>query len=243
MEAQQAQRDGGEAPRGGTQTMEAALPPDPNARQKHSEDERTDEGVGKRERTKAANRRAILEAARRVFAQLGYETATVRDIIRATDLAAGTFYNYFKSKEEVFEALADDGARRFRPLLRSAREQAGNFEDFLWKAVRAYFTFLLEEHGGPGQPISKRGPPVRADTPEMIAVYEEVRDGVAHAIARGLAPALDADFLSAAIIGAAQEVGKAMLAQPAPEPEKAARFVVQLVLGGAPAAAEKEARP
>ena len=82
------------------------------------------EPIGKRERTKAANRQAILAAARRVFAQLGYEAATVRDIIRGTELASGTFYNYFRSKEEVFEALADDGARRFRPILRMARQNA-----------------------------------------------------------------------------------------------------------------------
>ena len=71
------------------------------------------EPVGKRERTKVANRQAILAAARRVFAQLGYDAATVRDIIRGTELASGTFYNYFRSQEEVFEALADDSARRF----------------------------------------------------------------------------------------------------------------------------------
>ncbi len=39
------------------------------------------EPIGKREKTKVANRQAILIAARRVFAQLGYEAATVRDII------------------------------------------------------------------------------------------------------------------------------------------------------------------
>lgn len=57
---------------------------------------------GKREETKASNRQAIIDAARRVFAELGYGATTVRDIIRETELASGTFYNYFKSKEEVF---------------------------------------------------------------------------------------------------------------------------------------------
>src|SRR4029079_16907220 len=77
------------------------------------------EPIGKRERAKAANREAILVATRRVFAQLGYDAATVRDIIRGTELASGTFYNYFRSKEEVYEALADDGAARFTQILRA----------------------------------------------------------------------------------------------------------------------------
>ncbi|MDE3115692.1 MAG: helix-turn-helix transcriptional regulator, partial [Pseudomonadota bacterium] len=66
--------------------------------------------AGKREQTKAQNRHIILQAAHQVFAELGYGATTVRDIIRATPLASGTFYNYFKSKEEVFQAIQDESA-------------------------------------------------------------------------------------------------------------------------------------
>ncbi|MBS0384885.1 MAG: TetR/AcrR family transcriptional regulator, partial [Proteobacteria bacterium] len=137
-------------------------------------DAATIEPIGKRERTKAANRQAILTAARKVFAQLGYEAATVRDIIRGTDLASGTFYNYFRSKEEVFEALADDGAARFKPILRQARERAKSFEDYLRSAFGAYFHFIVDENRIEGRPLDERQPHVRTDTPEMIAIYEEV---------------------------------------------------------------------
>ncbi|HEX7945045.1 MAG TPA: helix-turn-helix domain-containing protein, partial [Phenylobacterium sp.] len=81
--------------------------------------------IGKREQTKVQNRLAILDAAREVFGELGYEAATVRDIIRRTGLAAGTFYNYYRSKEEVFAALSDDGARRFNPILKALRGKGG----------------------------------------------------------------------------------------------------------------------
>ena len=47
--------------------------------------------IGKREQTKVQNRQAILDAAREVFGELGYDASTVRDIIRRTGLAAGTF--------------------------------------------------------------------------------------------------------------------------------------------------------
>ena len=59
---------------------------------------------GKREQTKTANRLAILDAARVVFGEMGFEAATVRDIIRRTPLSVGAFYNYFRSKEEVYDA-------------------------------------------------------------------------------------------------------------------------------------------
>jgi len=190
------------------------------------------EPIGKRERTKVANRHAILAAARRVFAQLGYDAATVRDIIRGTELASGTFYNYFRSKEEVFEALADDGARRFRPLLRAAREQAQSFEQYLRGAFFAYFHFLVEENSAEGRPIDERRPHVRTDTPEMMAVYEEVRQGLEDAIARGSAPPVDADYLACACIGIAQEVGAAMLRRSPADVGAAADFAVGLILKG-----------
>jgi AcrR family transcriptional regulator len=184
----------------------------------------------KRERAKAANREAILAGARLVFAEMGYEGATVRDIIRRTELAAGTFYNYFKSKEEVFQALADDGARRFRPMLRQARENANSFEAYLRLAVAAYFHFRAEEYKG----IGVNGPSLRAraSTPEMMAVFQEVRSGIEDIITRGLVPPVDAEYLACACIGIAQEVGDCMLMRDPPDLERAADFVCVMVLGG-----------
>lgn len=190
------------------------------------------EPIGKRERAKAANRHAILVAARRVFAELGYEAATVRDIIRGTELASGTFYNYFRSKEEVFEALADDGAARFKPILRAARERATNFEDYLHGAFEAYFRFIVEDNSIEGRPVEERRPHVRTDTPEMLAVYEEVRLGLEDAIARGRAPKVDAEYLAYACIGIAQEVGSAMQRRSPPDIDGAANFATALILGG-----------
>ena len=75
---------------------------------------------GKRERTKQANRAAILEAARDVFAEIGYGAASIRDIVRRTDLATGTFYNYFPDKESVLAAVLDETAGEARELVRAA---------------------------------------------------------------------------------------------------------------------------
>src|SRR4051812_15221121 len=94
---------------------------------------------GRRELTKSQNRQTILTAARLVFAELGYGAATVRDIIRATPLASGTFYNYFKSKEEVYLALRDEVALAIRPRLKEERARAASVEEFLSFSFRAFF--------------------------------------------------------------------------------------------------------
>jgi AcrR family transcriptional regulator len=47
----------------------------------------------------------ILDAAENLFARKGFEAATVNDILSAVDIAKGTFYYYFKSKEDVLDAI------------------------------------------------------------------------------------------------------------------------------------------
>ena len=81
--------------------------------------------AGRRERTKAANRAALVAAARDAFGELGYEAVGVRDIVRRTDLASGTFYNYFPDKEAVFRAVVEDDRRRgAAPRARGPRGRA-----------------------------------------------------------------------------------------------------------------------
>ena len=189
--------------------------------------------VGKRKQTKAQNRLAILDAAREVFTELGYDNVTVRDIIRRTGLAAGTFYNYFRSKEEVFAALADDGARRFAPVLKSLRAQSHDFESFVRAAIHAYFGFLATEHAtwtgrrAPAEPQFH----VHGVTPEMSAVFDEVRAAILEEAARG-GHVADPDYLASACIALAREVGDRMLERNPIDTEGAAEFAVAMLVGG-----------
>ncbi len=123
---------------------------------------------GKREQTKQANRVAILDAAREVFSEMGFEAATVRDIIRRTGLSVGAFYNYFRSKEEAFDALSDDGAMRFRPILEAQSAKATDFESYLRAAVRAYFDFIAAEQQVGGRTARPAPPdPTRGTRPKF----------------------------------------------------------------------------
>ncbi len=54
---------------------------------------------------KEKNRQKILDAARDLFTEKGYEKTTTRDIARACGLAIGTMFNYFKSKETLAMTL------------------------------------------------------------------------------------------------------------------------------------------
>lgn len=188
---------------------------------------------GKREETKASNRQAIIDAARRVFAELGYGATTVRDIIRATDLASGTFYNYFKSKEEVFQALQDETALRVRPRLRAERIRARNFEEFIAGSFRTFFDFVKNDHSTFA--TMRRNPEmqrVRIDTPEVIAGFDELRTDLERAIANGVMPDTDPELLMASIVGVAFEVANHLVARDDLSVDEAAKFATALFLGG-----------
>lgn len=183
---------------------------------------------GRRERTKAQNRETILAAARGVFAELGFAAATVRDVIRATPLASGTFYNYFKSKEEVYQALRDQVALEVRPKLREARSAAATGEDFIAANFRTYFHFVAARRSdGRSAPEASR---FRMDSPEVLAGLAELQDDISAAIVRGLFPPLDAGLLTAAIAGTAFEMGEAV--KQGRDPDAAALFATTLTMGG-----------
>ena len=183
--------------------------------------------ASRRELTKAQNREVILTAARRVFAQLGFAKATVRDVIRATPLASGTFYNYFKSKDEVYQALRDEAALAVRPSLRAARLAATTAEEFLSSGFRAFFAFSVSRHDTGAVTEASR---FRMDSPEVLAGFAELREDIDAAIARGVFPPLDAGLLAPAIIGIAFEMAQQVKA--GRDAEDAVGFATAWVLGG-----------
>lgn len=188
---------------------------------------------GKREQTKIQNRQMILDAARQVFAELGYGAATVRDIIRATPLASGTFYNYFKSKEEVYQAIRDEVALAIRPRLHEERTKAKTVEEFITSTFRTFFEYVSDDRLN-FRTIrhSADNSRMRVDTPEVIAGFEELREDIETAIANRLFPPVDPDFLMAAIVGVAFEVAERMIERQPHDPATAADFATALFLGG-----------
>ena len=188
---------------------------------------------GKREQTKTVNRQIILDAARQVFAELGYGAATVRDIIRATPLASGTFYNYFKSKEEVYQAIRDEIALAIRPRLHEERIKASSVEEFVACTFRTFFEYVADDRVN-FRTIRHAADTmhVRLDTPEVVAGFGELREDIARAIAKRLLPPVDPEFLMAAIVGVAFELAERMLRREPHDAQAAAAFATALFMGG-----------
>jgi AcrR family transcriptional regulator len=188
--------------------------------------------VSKREQTKASNRAAILAGAGDAFAELGYGATTVRDIVRRTDLASGTFYNYFPDKESVLRALVDEITVEARARVRAARAATTTLEEFVSRGFRAYFEFLAEDPDTVAL-MRRNSGTIRTmfDEPALGAGIEELRADLEAAVAQGRIPPHDADLMAVAMVGAGVEIGLHMVERDPPDVERAVRFVTDVFLG------------
>jgi AcrR family transcriptional regulator len=63
----------------------------------------------------------IMKTASELFSKHGYHNTQVMDIVRAVGISAGTFYNYFKDKRDLFERIAQDNFENMRIHVRQFR--------------------------------------------------------------------------------------------------------------------------
>jgi AcrR family transcriptional regulator len=73
--------------------------------------------LSRRERKKHETRQALLDAAWSLFRQKGYRATTVEEITETADVAKGTFFNYFDSKEALLDELSVWGIEQLRAAL------------------------------------------------------------------------------------------------------------------------------
>jgi AcrR family transcriptional regulator len=195
---------------------------------------------GRREERKAQNREKLLTAARKVFSEKGLGEATARDIVRETDLASGTFYNYFSDKDDAFRALLGEMAEQSRALVRAQRRAAGlSVEQRVAGAYRAYFEWAVEErelfqvfrlNAGaialmPDSNLFEMG---------IVELFEDLRDWEE----AGDLPAVDLDYLATATVAIGFQVATHLVDREPPDVDGATRFCTRMFMGGVRALAE-----
>ncbi|MFC1834343.1 TetR/AcrR family transcriptional regulator [Thermodesulfobacteriota bacterium] len=119
----------------------------------------------KRKRQKNAKER-ILQAALDEFSEKGFYHSTIESIAERAGTAKGTVYRYFKTKEELFNALKESTITEF---VMFAKKEIGAEEDILkvieaiiksylefFQSNSAFFKVLLQEHKDFGREFSEK---------------------------------------------------------------------------------------
>ena len=189
--------------------------------------------MSSRESTKAANRAALLEAGREAFSELGYAAVGVRDIVRRTSLAPGTFYNYFPDKPAVFRAVVEEVGAEARRRVRTARRGAGSAHAFVRDGFAAFFEFIASEPAAFGF-LARNFDTIRERFGDAVlpAGLGELREDLEDAIARGLFPPVDVDYCAHAMVAVGLELGSRLLARDPPDVRGATEFATALFTDG-----------
>jgi AcrR family transcriptional regulator len=186
--------------------------------------------IGKRDQTKILNRQQILEAAKNLFADKGFEATNVRDIIHESSLSPGTFYNYFQSKEEIFEVLTDEIISEVRDQIQLSYKNVKMDRREIMKSLEQFFQIFL---GNPRlmkflsrnqsylRELRSKG---RFD--DMLHDLEKALDD---GVKNGMLPALPVKIVAIAVFGAVFEIIATMVITPGFDVQKAIETLSQLL--------------
>lgn len=170
------------------------------------------------------NRRRVLDAARRLFAERGLETG-MEDIARAAGVGVGTVYRHFPHKEDLLEALAD---LHFTSLAEAARTELERpdpvdaFRRFMRRSAE-----IVAADRALGEALGQ-APGVCARAAERAGLDEPIDELIARAQDAG---ALRGEIVTADI--AALMCGLGSATQPAPhKPWMAWERYVEILLAG-----------
>ena len=89
-------------------------------------------------------RQKLLEAAERIFAELGYHDASIVKITEAAGVGQGTFYLYFSGKQQVFDEVVLDLNSRVRHAMTEASEKGTTRAERELLGFDAFFRFTAE---------------------------------------------------------------------------------------------------
>jgi AcrR family transcriptional regulator len=153
-----------------------------------------------RERKKLATRKALIETARHMFAERGYDNVTLEDICETVPVHTTTFFSYFSSKEELAFAYQLDALAAFRVLLKE--RPPGSDVLSLWWSFRD--NFGQQERGEESQVLTQMDhvPALRNRQANIVRQYiEEISQALVEEGDGGVADELYAQLYTSAMMG------------------------------------------
>jgi TetR/AcrR family fatty acid metabolism transcriptional regulator len=186
-------------------------------------------------------RRAILEAAIRVFARQGYHATRVSDIADEAGVAYGLVYHYFRSKEAVMTELFTErwsllltAGEEVRAGSGTPREKLAAIAGFIFDSYRREPDLMKVIIIEVTRAANSFG---RTHLPEIRRAYDQVASIVREAQEEGLFRTdIDADFVGMSYYGAIEQLLSGWVFELIPatdeEFDRARGMVVELICGG-----------
>ncbi|MDX1447471.1 MAG: TetR/AcrR family transcriptional regulator [Acidimicrobiia bacterium] len=155
----------------------------------------------------AATRARLLESAEAVFAEYGWEQASIVKITERASVSQGTFYRYWESKQAIFDDLVDDLNRRVRRAMAEGAARGANREEAERYGFEGFFRFTAE-HPALYRVIRQAE---FASPSALHRHYEKIAEGYVDALRsameRGEVVEADPELIAYALMGIGELVG------------------------------------
>ncbi|WP_343789785.1 TetR/AcrR family transcriptional regulator, partial [Brevundimonas kwangchunensis] len=101
--------------------------------------------LNRRQAAKVRTRQKVLDAARTLFAERGYEPATIRDIAKGAGMSTGAVFANFQDKAELFEAVLTEDMARLAEVVKAASANESTLRGRLLAALTAGYHESLDQ--------------------------------------------------------------------------------------------------
>ena len=98
--------------------------------------------LGKRDEQKLKVRERLMKEALALFSSSGFEKTTVAHIVEKSEIARGTFYNYFPDTQKLFDALIEELNQNIKVAIQQTRRDSKNVYDYLYGTFKNYFELI-----------------------------------------------------------------------------------------------------
>ena len=176
----------------------------------------TKKKLSRKQRERLRHRQEILDTALKLFSERGFHNVSMQQIAEASEFAVGTLYNFFESKETLFEELTNSCGEKIVGSMTAILDAPGTEAELL----RSFFRnspVLLEEHsefiklyvselGTHGAKLSKRPQKENIDTVLNTRLQHLLEAGIRKGIFRRVDPETTAKAIHSTIETLAFEV-------------------------------------
>ncbi|GAB6066307.1 TetR/AcrR family transcriptional regulator [Aquifex pyrophilus] len=178
-------------------------------------------------------REKLLRAAKKVFAERGFHNAQISHIIDEAGVARGTFYLYFKGKEEIFKEILNEVITELKKRIKVIDLSRDPVEQLKENIINV-IDYALQERELARIVLNKNC------DPELFSVvdefFEEVRKTVKSSLDKGVSLGIirevNTEILSYALVGTLKEVIRGLIGGREIPPEVVAEEIISIGLKG-----------
>ena len=130
--------------------------------------------------TSAERREQLIEIARRLFAERGFDGASVEEIAARAEVSKPVVYEHFGGKEGLYAVVVDREVRQLLDMMRAALT-SGHPRELLEQAALALLDYI--EQSSDGFRILVRDSPLGSSSGSFVSIISDVATRVEHILA------------------------------------------------------------